>query len=240
MQDKYNIIGQRFGRLTVESLSPIKKNRKLYWNCICDCGNRTVVSGSNLRAGKVVSCGCAKKLSRLEYLTGQVFGNLTVLYLDTNNNYARTHWICKCSCGTIKSVAACHLKQGLITNCGCQNIISHGEEKIKELLLQNKINFEQHKKITINNHNYFFDFFVDQKYFIEYDGIQHFKNRTNGGWNTEDNLKETQQRDEIKNNYCFEQSIPLIRIPYTIFSQLTIKDLQLETSQYILLKERAE
>ena len=35
------------------------------WKCKCDCGNEIIASGKNLRAGRYVSCGCAKS----EYLT---------------------------------------------------------------------------------------------------------------------------------------------------------------------------
>jgi len=48
---------------------------------------------------------------------------------------------------------------------------------------------------------------------IEYDGIQHFK--SNGGYYTEDFLKAVQYRDKIKNQYCVDNNINLIRIPYT-------------------------
>lgn len=236
MNQKYNIIGQRFGRLTVISLSPIKKSRKLYWNCKCDCGNTTVVSGSNLRAGKVISCGCAHKYAKLDDLTNQQFGYLTVKELDKNNNFARIHWICECICGNKISVAAIHLKNNKITHCGCQSNISQGENKIKEILLKDNISFEQHKYIKYKNHRYFFDFYIENKYFVEYDGQQHFR-CSYSGWNTEENFIATKQRDNLKNQYCFENNIPLIRIPYTIFDTLSLEDIQLNTTKYLVLKE---
>lgn len=54
-----DLSGKRFTRLTVISLSPSRtKNDKLLWDCICDCGNKTVVSGGNLTSEAVKSCGC--------------------------------------------------------------------------------------------------------------------------------------------------------------------------------------
>lgn len=53
---------------------------------------------------------------------------------------------------------------------------------------------------------------------IEYDGYTHFS--ANGGWNTEENLAKIQYSDRIKNNYCKEHNIKLIRIPYTDFKNL--------------------
>lgn len=51
-----DMVGQKFGRLTVQSY----KVRSL-WNCICDCGNKVVVRGADLKSGNTKSCGCFKK-----------------------------------------------------------------------------------------------------------------------------------------------------------------------------------
>lgn len=55
--NKLNLIGQKFGRLMVISEAP-KQKRCIQWNCLCDCGAKTIVSTSNLRAGYTKSCGC--------------------------------------------------------------------------------------------------------------------------------------------------------------------------------------
>jgi len=52
-----DLTGNKYNFLTVISRAE-SKNGKAYWNCICDCGNTTVVSGSNLKTGGVKSCGC--------------------------------------------------------------------------------------------------------------------------------------------------------------------------------------
>lgn len=55
----FNLIGQRFGKLLVESRIGAKHvNRQIYWKCLCDCGNTSEVRTSHLRKGKIVSCGC--------------------------------------------------------------------------------------------------------------------------------------------------------------------------------------
>lgn len=48
--------GTRFGNLIVQSQAPTK-DKKLWWNCLCDCGNQCVVSGIGLRAGNNTTCG---------------------------------------------------------------------------------------------------------------------------------------------------------------------------------------
>lgn len=55
-----NIIGEKYNRLTVISEAP-RRNGRRYLNCVCDCGNETTVSYSNLVGGQVKSCGCLKK-----------------------------------------------------------------------------------------------------------------------------------------------------------------------------------
>lgn len=55
-----NIIGERFGRLTVLLLHDRNRHAQIRWQCRCDCGNNHVVTGHGLRTGKVASCGCAK------------------------------------------------------------------------------------------------------------------------------------------------------------------------------------
>ena len=52
-----HMVGLRFGRLRVESLHGVV-NRHRMWLCVCDCGNQTVVEGSNMRRGLTSSCGC--------------------------------------------------------------------------------------------------------------------------------------------------------------------------------------
>lgn len=56
----HNLIGQRFGRLVVESLIDVSAGARnpTLWMCKCDCGNKTVVRGYNLRSGNTNSCGC--------------------------------------------------------------------------------------------------------------------------------------------------------------------------------------
>lgn len=51
--------GQKFGRLTVVSFHYIKNKRDFYL-CKCDCGREKTVCKTELKRGKVKSCGCLK------------------------------------------------------------------------------------------------------------------------------------------------------------------------------------
>lgn len=54
-----DLVGQRFGRLTVESFSHMHVGA--FWNCRCECGTSLTVSSNNLRRGNSKSCGCLSR-----------------------------------------------------------------------------------------------------------------------------------------------------------------------------------
>lgn len=56
-----NLIGKRFGRLKVLSLSHITKKHDRIWNCTCSCGKNKKVSGNSMFHGRTKSCGCLHK-----------------------------------------------------------------------------------------------------------------------------------------------------------------------------------
>lgn len=59
-QPKIDIAGQKFGKLTVVDQAPHRK-AKIMWNCICECGELTIVESYHLRHGLTKSCGCIQK-----------------------------------------------------------------------------------------------------------------------------------------------------------------------------------
>ena len=59
MRKRLDLIGQRFGRLTV--LRPAENiGNCTTWVCRCECGQETVVKTEKLRCGKTKSCGCLR------------------------------------------------------------------------------------------------------------------------------------------------------------------------------------
>lgn len=56
---KLNLSGQRFGRLLVLGEGS-QRNTIRMWNCLCDCGSRTLAQQGNLRNGHTLSCGCMR------------------------------------------------------------------------------------------------------------------------------------------------------------------------------------
>lgn len=59
---KYDLAGQRCGRLTVLEITTRRSKKgdtgDYLWRCRCDCGSAVTVSGSKLRNGHTRSCGC--------------------------------------------------------------------------------------------------------------------------------------------------------------------------------------
>ncbi len=56
-----NLIGQKFGRLTVIKRSGTDKFGHILWLCRCECENEKEVISSNLIRGLTKSCGCIQK-----------------------------------------------------------------------------------------------------------------------------------------------------------------------------------
>jgi hypothetical protein len=56
-----DITGKRFGRLVVTGLGAPTATGRRRWACACDCGGTALAGAADLRAGKVMSCGCAKR-----------------------------------------------------------------------------------------------------------------------------------------------------------------------------------
>jgi hypothetical protein len=101
---------------------------------------------------------------------------------------------------------------------GCPNCrMSIGEAKIANFLKVNNINFEPQKRFKNckNKRSLPFDFYLpDYNVCIEYQGRQHFEEFYFYGGSTKTNLKEINERDLIKANFCKENGIILMSLSY--------------------------
>ena len=120
-----NLIGQKFGQLTV--LNRDKDHigndgrRRTVWHCSCTCGNNKSVTGDYLKRSNNPSCGCIsnknrKEKNRIDH-TGQKFGRLTITKILWDQKPIKA--VCKCDCGNdyigIKTdITSCHTQ-----SCGC-------------------------------------------------------------------------------------------------------------------------
>lgn len=59
MSKKYDLVGKRFGNLTVIQKSAKQtKHRDVFWDCICDCGCSKIATSYDLLHKKTSHCGC--------------------------------------------------------------------------------------------------------------------------------------------------------------------------------------
>ena len=105
--------------------------------------------------------------------------------------------------------------------CNMESIESKGEKEVEKILKKLKIKYN--KQHTFENCKYKkylpFDFYLpDFNIIIEYDGEYHFEIIEHfGGFNK---FIDTKIRDTIKNIYCKDNDIKLIRIPYWNFNDI--------------------
>lgn len=108
--------GKRFGNLTVQGYYG-KEAGMHRWECLCDCGNITIVGQTLLQSGKTKSCGCLGH-PPVQDIQGKVFGKLTAVEFDGNRN-GQYYWRCICQCGKETIVRQNYLLTGKTKSCGC-------------------------------------------------------------------------------------------------------------------------
>lgn len=233
--------GKKFNRLTVlerDYTKPSGAGKSVYWICKCDCGNKKSIRTDKIQNGDIQSCGCLSKQIRTKLflidLTDQKFGKLTVLKRDENKPKGKSkfaYWICKCDCGNLTSVRGDHLRDGSTIGCGCGN--SRGEFKIRQILDENNIEYKQQYTFPdLKGEDLLrFDFAIFEKSklkcLIEYQGEQHYRK---AGYDTDARFETRQRYDKMKKDYCKNNNIPLIYIPYFEYDILNIDYLKKEIS----------
>ena len=238
---KYNV-GDRLGPwniLFLERSDEIadSRGRKPYGFFECPgCGEKVKTRIRSVVQGHFHWCEKCRKKVRSERwkdndlgkqnalnLVNQKFGSWTVVEKTKLRQNGHILWHCICDCGNEQDITTCNLTQGVSTQCVlCSQKSSHskGVKKIIKILDDEKISYKMEH--TFNDCKYKkllrFDFYLpDYNCCIEYDGEQHFKEST---FFRED-LKEIQKRDNIKNEYCKQNDIKLIRIPYTDLKRIS-------------------
>lgn len=244
-----DITGMRSGRLVALKIDENVQKEGTYWVCQCDCGNLKTVRGDHIRQQRVKSCGCFQRemghIKGLIYgkdlagwnrkeIEGQRFGNLVAVKVVGFDNHHIEQWKCKCDCGATHVVNKLNLLSGHTTSCGCK--MSSFEKVVSGILSQNNISFK--KNATFDSCRFEngalakFDFYIENKYVIECDGEQHL--HSTGTRFTDERVGLIQKRDTFKNIWCKEHNIPIIRLPHTAAKSVTLNDLLLETSDYVL------
>lgn len=217
---KHDITGQRFGRLiAVEPTNERASNGGVRWKCRCDCGNYIYPTMNNLKRGHTTSCGCAKddfiESCKIDVI-GQRFGKLIIVEEISIDNKHKRMVLCRCDCGNTHICSVSDLTTGHTMSCGCLNK-SKGEMFIEDLLKENNVNYVSQKRFEKcrNKKPLPFDFYLpDNNICIEFDGSQHYKPVEY--WGGEKRFNDLKENEQIKNKYCKDNNINLIRIPYTM------------------------
>lgn len=216
---------QTYGDLTVVQLWDSCKNTgKQYvtWKTVCKCGKIEYKTSHSIKNGKN---NCTHYSgTHAKDLREQTFGFLMPLTIvgKTRDNYAL--WECLCiNCNTKTIVSSRNLKKQI--SCGC--VKSKGETLIAKLLNENNCLYErEHKFDNLKDTSYLkFDFALfnyqgDLIGLIEFQGEQHYISKESG-WNNSEHLEKTKFHDQMKQNYCDVNNIPLIIIPYYDYDILT-------------------
>lgn len=211
------------------------------WKCQCECGEIKEVRGPDLKSGRSKSCGCIHSELLIQRnlndnpskaikkdLTNQRFGSLLVLEEMPDRQKTKVIWKCQCDCGNITYSKTSELLRGTRHACGvCSKGISKGELKISIILSQNNIPFKREYALTdlksSKNVPRRMDFAIFDKekikYFIEYQGIQHYEDIDY----FRQSLEEIQRADKEKKEYCKNKNIPLIIIPYSDYNILDME-----------------
>ena len=229
---------QRFGKLVAQHIDPDGprgSGRHTRWICLCDCGNTVSVQSNHLKEGTQSACSpiCNHLIPK-----GTRFGGLVVIEPTEmrSKNGGAVMYKCRCDCSKECLVSSTELRAHRKGSCEtCKE--SYGEAAIRHLLSINNVVFEKEKTFEdcINPETkakYRFDFYVDNNYIVEFDGEQHFKPVDMFGG--QEYYETVQARDANKNLYCKNKNIPIIRIPYYHLNKITIEDLKLETSTFIV------
>ena len=216
-----DLSNQKFGKLTAKYL--IENTSPPLWHCTCDCGNEIDVTSTALTKKERTSCGCKRKELRKD-LIGQTFGKLTVLSRVENyispSGIAQVRYLCKCQCGNETIVSASSLKQGLTSSCGC--IRSMGELAVEKFLIENNIDFIREYKFQdcCDKRPLPFDFCIlnrnkDIAFLIEINGKQHYEPKfISDEEEAKELLEYIQYHDKIKQEYCIDNNLDLLVIPY--------------------------
>lgn len=159
-------------------------------------------------------CSNNKKLNTNEIIKHfkEIWGELyDYSNVEYNGTHSKVNIICKDH--GIFSISPSNHKNGW--GCPMCNNGSKGEKKIIEILEKFKINFKEQFKFNKckRKKKLSFDFYLpDHNICIEYDGIQHFKPVDFFGG--KEYFKIQKINDNIKDVYCKNNNIRLIRIPY--------------------------
>lgn len=200
---------------------------------MCECKKIYKVTFANFIYQNQSKCG---------FCRGKVHWNYNLVKEYVNNNTdcnlisksfqnADSQIKFQCKCGNIFFTSFSCFKNSNKTRCDkCSNSMSRSEYMISEFLIRNNVSFIQEYRFEDcrNKLPLPFDFAIIDDYgnvsiLIESDGEGHYKPINFGGTSDEvaiSKYKKLKINENIKNKYCEENGINLLRIPYWDFERI--------------------
>lgn len=221
--------------------------------CQCPKCGRTDWIFDRTSINKVHGCNdCYRQerieaLSKKKYKKGDKIGPFCIQFIgynleksDLDKKRYKGNFICP-SCKQIFTARIDHIVAGRYVSCPMCKGYSSGEIFIYNFLRSKNIIFETQKtfidcKSSDKNHALLFDFYLPEYHCcIEYDGRQHFEPIEYFGG--EKQFQKQRQHDKIKNEYCKNKHLNLLRICYCI----PLKNIPKIINAYLafMVKERA-
>lgn len=223
----YNEVKDLFNNRNYELISNeyIGYREQLYYICRKhkDYGIQHINLSDFLRGRGCMCCGRertadAKKYPDEYYQKECEKRNFTFVKQEVTNGSTIIYYICNKH--PQYGIQKKHISSFQVT-IGCPHCNpSKTEKMLIDILDKYNIKYETQKRFDGCKDKYTlpFDFYLpDYNILIEYDGEFHYMPIRKGNMTDEDaanQLRIQKQRDEIKNKYCKENNIPLIRIPY--------------------------
>lgn len=232
-------IGDIFGYLTViESLGRYP-DKRLYYKCLCKCGNTVIVRKENLNNGNTQSCGCLRyeivsKNSRKDWTN--TFSPSGIKFIKPYSVIGRTHkervmWECECFCGNRFVALPAKIMSNHTKSCGCiknSRIQQLAYDFVKSMNYTVKTEHNCTLNPIMDGRKLRYDIeIVDLKLIIEVMGQQHYnidnyfilQEATKKNTSKEDVFFILQKTDEFKKQYAIENSYHYLSIPYWEFDK---------------------
>ena len=185
------------------------------------CQEKFDIIPDNWIMNKCPKCGYNKNMISIEERQKEInnlFGENEFLILSKEP--ATTNFIIQHKCGYIRKTQFSAFMRS--PKCPlCSNKISKGEKAIIDYLEKNNITYSS--QVKMGNTKQKFDFLINNKIVIEYNGEQHYKPvEIFGG---EERFKQQILYDENKKNFCLKNNLTLLIISYRDYDNIeTILD----------------
>lgn len=214
-------------------LSKEYKNNSTPLKIRCSCGNMFKTSLANFEYQNTQKCNFCKGKVNWNYdMVRDYVNNKTDCTLITDNyRNIDTLMEFQCPCGNQFATSFSSFRHSQKQTCDtCSMIISKSERRLIHCLTKKGINFETEYRFQDCRNCLPLPFDVailnsdgDVKLLIESDGRQHFEPVNFGGISdasAKKRFEETIVNDRIKTQYCKDNDIPLLRIPYWEFDNI--------------------